>query len=122
MIGMWVIRVFPFFLFNVGVCASCLIYLFCGERAEDEILVFYKRTPSLEYRMREYMKGRSYKYTAGPGVPTVCAICLVDFKKKEKDLVMLDCSDKHIFHVKCIKKMSQFEHNSCPLCRLEIVE
>ena len=47
-----------------------------------------------------------------------CSICLSKYKITDM-LKILPC--KHGFHKKCIKKwLSKDEHNSCPLCNLDI--
>ncbi|EDV28570.1 uncharacterized protein TRIADDRAFT_18741, partial [Trichoplax adhaerens] len=45
-----------------------------------------------------------------------CAICMDDYKKREK-IRELPCS--HGFHARCVDKWLR-QHNSCPICRENI--
>ena len=50
-----------------------------------------------------------------------CIICLEPFKVNDgKDIVELDCSKKHVFHLNCMEKWVE-KNNTCPMCR-EVVE
>lgn len=42
-----------------------------------------------------------------------CPICLTN---DDLDFCILKCSNKHIFHTKCIKKWHTHDNN-CPICR-----
>ena len=51
---------------------------------------------------------------------TMCAICLEDFNKKSQ-VTTLECHTKHIFHSKCLDRWIRQEHNTCPVCREQII-
>jgi hypothetical protein len=39
-------------------------------------------------------------------------------KNNKKEIVELDCSNKHIFHKECLKQwISNPKNDNCPLCR-----
>ena len=51
---------------------------------------------------------------------TVCAICLEEFNK-ESTVTTLECHTNHIFHSSCLDRWILQEHNTCPVCREEII-
>lgn len=51
---------------------------------------------------------------------TVCAICLDEFDKTAT-VTTLECHTKHIFHSQCLDRWILQEHNTCPVCRDEII-
>lgn len=52
---------------------------------------------------------------------TSCPICLADFQPKEKISCCKDSTScKHVFHTECLH-MWLFKHESCPVCRFQIV-
>jgi len=46
----------------------------------------------------------------------ICCICLND--PHDKEIIMLGCG--HKLHTECLKKMENFQHKKCPLCRADI--
>lgn len=49
-----------------------------------------------------------------------CPICMVEFRVNDPELIAeLNCSHKHIFHLKCIKEWVKTKDN-CPMCREQI--
>eukprot|EP00831_Metopus_contortus_P029455 TRINITY_DN24232_c0_g1_i4.p1 TRINITY_DN24232_c0_g1~~TRINITY_DN24232_c0_g1_i4.p1 ORF type:complete len:251 (+),score=37.83 TRINITY_DN24232_c0_g1_i4:44-796(+) len=48
-----------------------------------------------------------------------CTVCLADFKNGE-NVVILDCSERHVFHMDCIKSWLE-KANVCPACRAPII-
>ena len=46
-----------------------------------------------------------------------CSICLEDFRGRER-IVVMPCSDDHIFHLSCIRKWMK-NNEVCPTCRAE---
>ncbi len=52
---------------------------------------------------------------------TSCPICLADFQPKEMVSCCKDLSScKHVFHTECLQ-MWLFKHESCPVCRFQMV-
>ena len=47
-----------------------------------------------------------------------CCVCLSEFERNE-EVVELPCSDKHVFHMGCVKGWLE-QNNSCPLCKAPI--
>ena len=51
-----------------------------------------------------------------------CAICLDEFAKNEdREIAELNCNNKHIFHLDCIKKWVE-TNDICPMCREPILK
>lgn len=49
-----------------------------------------------------------------------CPICMVEFRMNDPELIAeLNCSQKHIFHLNCIKEWVKKKDN-CPMCRERI--
>ena len=48
-----------------------------------------------------------------------CIICYNEFVKDD-DLVQLECSQFHVYHLECIKQWLQTGKRECPTCRTEI--
>ena len=48
-----------------------------------------------------------------------CVICFDDFMEDGKEIVELDCNNKHVFHLECLEKWIE-KNNNCPMCREEI--
>lgn len=54
------------------------------------------------------------------GDDATCSICFCDFREDPNlPICELNCSNKHIFHVECLKKWV-VKNNKCPLC-LEVI-
>lgn len=50
-----------------------------------------------------------------------CAICMMEFNKEDKSLIAeLNCHEKHVFHLTCIKMWVQ-NNDICPMCRTPIL-
>ena len=49
-----------------------------------------------------------------------CAICFQDIALNQ-EVSVLPCSDKHVFHTKCIKGWILIKH-TCPICRYDLSE
>ncbi|CAD8189676.1 unnamed protein product [Paramecium octaurelia] len=49
-----------------------------------------------------------------------CAICMQSFQAKDQ-VIILSCSDKHVFHTDCIVDWLKLNTN-CPLCRKQVIE
>ena len=45
---------------------------------------------------------------------------MLDFEKEDV-IVQLKCDPKHIFHRECLEPWIQQGHNTCPMCRKDIV-
>jgi len=50
---------------------------------------------------------------------SACAVCKDDFKTGDK-LIQFPCPNKHLYHPECIHPWLKL-HNSCPVCRHELV-
>lgn len=62
---------------------------------------------------------RAYKFNPKDNKSQVeqCVICLENFSDKDgKKIATLNCSSKHVFHVKCIIDWCE-KNNICPMCR-----
>jgi len=51
---------------------------------------------------------------------STCAICLDEFSKQDQ-VTTLECHTKHIFHSICLDRWIQQQHNTCPVCREQII-
>ncbi|CAI2377290.1 unnamed protein product [Moneuplotes crassus] len=49
-----------------------------------------------------------------------CCICLVDFEKEDR-IIVLKCSESHHFHRECIREW-MLRQRTCPLCKQAVVE
>mmetsp|Transcript_4230 Transcript_4230/g.7181 ORF Transcript_4230/g.7181 Transcript_4230/m.7181 type:complete len:84 (+) Transcript_4230:1135-1386(+) len=73
-------------------------------------------TPS---RVKKFLKRTAKRFNPRDGDLEVdqCAICLEDFSEKDGNKIsQLECSKKHIFHLKCIIEWVE-KSDICPLCR-----
>ena len=51
-----------------------------------------------------------------------CVICYEEFKVLDgKEIVELDCNNKHVFHLECMEKWVE-TNNTCPMCREAVVK
>ena len=61
-------------------------------------------------------------WDANKDTTTSCAICLDEFDEKdEREIAELNCNNKHIFHLECIKNWSK-TNDICPMCREPIIK
>merc|ERR1712086_143333 len=75
--------------------------------------------PSLLDVIRE--KGHKFSGLADDDALEECPICFEPFKVDDDEPVAeLKCSDKHIFHVKCLSLWIENNHSRCPICRAPI--
>lgn len=69
------------------------------------------------YHLKEYKKNKNLEeIILIEDSINQCSICLENFLKKEKKIIV-KCS--HEFHKKCIKEWLN-NNNTCPLCRTEL--
>lgn len=73
----------------------------CPSQEDEEKVV--------RYGIYEYNSSRMF---ASPS----CTICLIDFKRRSKDICILDCGKDHIFHERCIVEWA-YKQQNCPICR-----
>jgi hypothetical protein len=84
------------------------------------------RRVDISEKLSNFLKSRARGYDpnahAGDVEVNECIICFEEFSKTpDKQLVELNCNNKHIFHLECIQKwISNPENKSCPLCREDI--
>ena len=69
-----------------------------------------KALPSQKY-------GRWKKLNAK--IPEICVICLESYAS-ESNVSSLLCSDKHVFHTKCLQRWLR-KSTKCPLCKVDCV-
>ena len=51
-----------------------------------------------------------------------CVICLDDFRENDgKKIAELNCNEKHIFHLDCLKEWIE-KNDICPMCREPIIK
>ena len=79
---------------------------------DDDITARNKRIDKIlaAFSLRYYRNSNNKK--------EVCSICLNGLSKRS--VIILDCSEHHKFHTRCIKKWL-YEINKCPMCRSEIL-
>ena len=75
----------------------------------------------LPKKMKKFLRSRSRKYDVkkeGDKHAESCIICMDNFdtKGKERPVAELNCSNKHIFHLDCLEKWTEF-NQVCPICR-----
>ena len=51
---------------------------------------------------------------------TKCSVCLGEYNEEDKNLVVLQCLTKHIFHEKCLLEWAK-KQEYCPVCRSELI-
>lgn len=117
-------------------CLHCL--LTCMERTnnivanwlqemlQDDVIITYNNFPSRNLSARplippvlsneEINKIPTKKYSSEYNVDN-CCICLGKYKIKD-EVKQLLCSEKHIFHKKCIDRWLSEYGSSCPICRV----
>lgn len=71
---------------------------------------------NIEFDVQEF---DSKKYPEGFAQEEVCAICLEEFKEKQRIVHWKSC--QHLFHYDCIRYWTQRKKN-CPICKCEYVE
>ena len=92
---------------------------FCFARKEEP------GKEGLSNKLSDFLKSRARRYDpskAGDIETNECVICFEEFSKDDKkQLVELNCNNKHIFHEECIQQwISKPQNTTCPLCREEI--
>lgn len=83
----------------------------------------YARVPRNYNKVRNFLKENCRKYdpeNAEDKKSDECIICLDSFESKI-EIVGLNCTGKHIFHLKCMEEWVK-HNNICPLCREPIIK
>ena len=63
---------------------------------------------------RRRLKSNSSRKSSPKSSPRECPICLEEISKKDASKIM--CSNKHLYHDKCIKEWME-QKTECPLCK-----
>ncbi|KAL5222915.1 hypothetical protein ABZP36_027628 [Zizania latifolia] len=76
--------------------------------------------PSLADRFRSRFRSARFGRRRGGGAPSSpdCRVCLARFEP-ESVVNRLPCG--HLFHRACLEKWLDYDHATCPLCRLRLL-
>jgi len=97
------------FIYHYRKISSALVYM---DTLEDKIKQIYENSPE-----------ESYNKDTDKFNQSLCAICLLDFKTKDKVRKLHSC--QHIFHSKCIDmwiNSKASEIIQCPLCNINLID
>ena len=105
-------------LFSCVCCIICIVVATQGPEVLNQQRSRVNNVPVLN----NFFASHSRRYNQDTDVDSQCAICLESFaESSHKDIAELDCSNKHIFHVECLKQWVE-KNNECPLCREAILK
>ena len=113
-LGIWIVifMVIIVFFISIGVYLYSLIFE-RGSQSENS---------SSALKLKNYLSSKARRYNPKKYVGDVetkeCCICFEEFGDgvTEKQLVELNCSNSHIFHLECLLKwIEKPENKSCPL-------